>query len=94
MSVIKGKKGCSALSDSFIAAGSVTMDTAGGVQVITNSAINADDVAVTAIISDDTGETITLLTAVCTANTLTITRNDTVSSADDAVVSYLVMRTV
>ncbi len=92
MTVIKGKTGCQALSDSFVCAGTVTMDTAGGVQVITNTAIDAGDLGIASIVSDDTGTPITLLESVVTADTLTITRTDDGSSADDAVVNYFVFR--
>jgi len=82
------------LANSFIAAGEVEMATGGGIQVITNGKILAGDKAFVTLQSDDSGTPITSLKAVCTANTLTITRNDDASSVDDAVVNYLVVRAV
>jgi hypothetical protein len=76
-----------------IAIGSVTMDTGGGVQVITDTNLAATDIAIVTLESDDTGTAITTpLIAKVTANTLTITRLDDENSADDAVVNYTVFR--
>ena len=84
MGNIKGSAGCQPLANSFIAAGEVEMATGGGIQVITNGKILAGDKAFVTLQSDDSGTPITSLKAVCTANTLTITRNDDASAEPDA----------
>ena len=75
-----------------IALGHVTLDTAGGAQAITDTNLNAGDVALVTLTKDDTGTSITNIIAVVSANTLTITRTDDGSSADDGECNYIVFR--
>lgn len=75
-----------------IAWGSVTLDTGGGTQTITDTNINSGDFAIVSLLSDDTGTAITKLTAACSANTITIVRTDDGSSNDDGVANYVVFR--
>jgi hypothetical protein len=75
-----------------VAAGQQTLDTAGGIQVISNSAIQAGDIAAISLKSDDTGTAITKLLAVVAAGSLTVTRTDDGSSNDDAELYYVIYR--
>ncbi len=79
-----------------VAAGSKTLDEAGddtdSVNVISNAAIQAGDIAIVSLVTDDTGTTITRLESVIAAGSLTITRTDDASSNDDAVVDYVIVR--
>ena len=84
--------GCPLLKKSFIAAGQTILDVGGGVKPIAIAGIEATDLALVQIVSDDSGTTIALIEAVCTAGVLTITRTDDGTSADDAVVNYFVLR--
>jgi len=84
--------GCPLLQKSIIAAGQQTLDTGGGTQVISLPGVKATDLAIVSMVSDDSGTAIVLLTGACTKDTLTIVRTDDGSSADDAVVNFLVLR--
>lgn len=77
---------------SFMLPGVQTLDTGGGVQVITDDRFKVGDICLVTLQSDDSGTATAPIRAVVTDNTLTITRNDDASSADDAVVSWLVIR--
>jgi hypothetical protein len=77
----------------LVSAGVMELDTAGGVCAWTDNNIKAGDHAVVSLLKDDTGTPITSMVAVCTANTLTVTRTDDVSSADDGAASYAIYRT-
>ena len=72
--------------------GDQILNTGGGVQAITLAGALPGDIAIVTLYSDDSGTAITLMTWAVTANTLTITRNDDSSSADDGIVTFQVMR--
>ena len=86
------EKACPIMEGKMVALGQQTMSTGGGVQVITITGLKSTDYAFVQMVTNDTGTTMVPLRAACTANTLTITRNDDGSSQDDGVVNYMVIR--
>ena len=77
----------------FTAYGREKLDTGGGSQVITVAGAAVGDIVIASLEDDDSGTSITTLTAKITAaDTLTIVRTDDGSSSDDAYCSYIIIR--
>lgn len=85
-------RGCPLLVKSFIACGEVTLDVDGGEKTVEVQGVRGGDLILATIKTNDTGTSITHLEAVAGSNQITLTRNDDVSSADNGVVQYFVIR--
>ncbi len=88
---INGDSG-SLVPEGFRGCGRLTLDVGGGVKVVKDTRVEEGDLVLSQIESVDSGTPIVLLTAVAGNGDITFTRTDDVSSADDAVITYLVVR--
>lgn len=86
------KTGAPILKQTLIVFGETVLDEGGGVKIINEIEVKATDMVIVSLKSDDTGTPITTLLGEAVEGGVKITRTDDVSSADDAVASYMVLR--